>query len=54
MIPLLLAHLLNFDSIHGRWAHEATTDGDVIVVGNTRIKTSRNTDIGATDWSRLR
>src|SRR5690554_5486730 len=23
-----LAHLLNFDSVHGRWNHEATADGD--------------------------
>ncbi|QLG88623.1 ArsJ-associated glyceraldehyde-3-phosphate dehydrogenase [Chitinibacter bivalviorum] len=46
-----LAHLLNFDSVHGRWAHEATTEGDDIIIGNQRIKTSRNTAIGDTDWS---
>ncbi|MBM5571299.1 MULTISPECIES: ArsJ-associated glyceraldehyde-3-phosphate dehydrogenase [Deefgea] len=46
-----LAHLLNFDSVHGRFAHEASTDGDDILIGNSRIKTSRNTAIGETDWS---
>ena len=46
-----LAHLLNFDSVHGRWAHEASTDGDNILIGNQRIKTTRNTAIGDTDWS---
>ncbi|MBM5575288.1 ArsJ-associated glyceraldehyde-3-phosphate dehydrogenase [Deefgea sp. CFH1-16] len=51
-----LAHLLNFDSVHGRWAHEAGTDGDDIVIADAsnqiaRIKTTRNTAIGDTDWS---
>lgn len=46
-----LAHLLTFDSIHGRWSEEATADGDNIVVGDQTITTSRNNTIGATDWS---
>ncbi|MGL4995979.1 MAG: glyceraldehyde 3-phosphate dehydrogenase NAD-binding domain-containing protein, partial [Deefgea sp.] len=46
-----LAHLLNFDSVHGRWAHEAKTEGDDIVIGTTRIKTTRNKAIAETDWS---
>ncbi|WP_373973659.1 ArsJ-associated glyceraldehyde-3-phosphate dehydrogenase [Chitinibacter sp. SCUT-21] len=46
-----LAHLLNFDSIHGRFAHEATTEGDDILIGTSHIKTTRNTAIGDTDWS---
>jgi glyceraldehyde 3-phosphate dehydrogenase len=51
-----LAHLLNFDSVHGRWTHEAITEGDEIVIGDAfgksqRIKTTRNTAIGDTDWS---
>jgi glyceraldehyde 3-phosphate dehydrogenase len=46
-----LAHLLNFDSIHGRFTHEASTDGDDILIGDTRIKTSRNSAIADTDWS---
>lgn len=46
-----LAHLLSFDSIHGRWQHEAGSDGDVITIGDQRIVTSRNSTIGDTDWS---
>ncbi|EDQ00760.1 ArsJ-associated glyceraldehyde-3-phosphate dehydrogenase [Shewanella benthica] len=50
-----LAHLLMFDSVHGRWQHEATADetGDshYIVIGDKRIPTSRNTAIADTDWS---
>lgn len=46
-----LAHLLNFDSVHGRFAHEALSDGDDIVIGGQRIKTTRNRAISDTDWS---
>lgn len=45
------AHLLNFDSIHGRWAHEAVTDGDAIAIDGVRIPLTRNREIAATDWS---
>lgn len=46
-----LAHLLTFDSIHGRWSEEATADGDTIVIGERRIATTRNNAIADTDWS---
>ncbi|MDX1597588.1 MAG: ArsJ-associated glyceraldehyde-3-phosphate dehydrogenase [Marinobacter sp.] len=46
-----LAHLLNFDSIHGRWAHEASSDGTAIVIGDQRIRVTHNKTIGETDWS---
>lgn len=46
-----LAHLLTFDSVHGRWAHEAVAEGDEIVIGERRIRCSRNNAIGETDWS---
>ncbi|MEO8011668.1 MAG: ArsJ-associated glyceraldehyde-3-phosphate dehydrogenase [Dokdonella sp.] len=44
------AHLLNFDSVHGRWAHEAFADGDAIVIGDRRITLTRNTVLAETDW----
>ena len=47
----MLAHLLNFDSVHGRWEHEATADGDALVIDGQRIPVTRNKDIAATDWS---
>jgi glyceraldehyde-3-phosphate dehydrogenase (arsenate-transferring) len=46
-----LAHLLTFDSVHGRWHHEASADDNAIVVGGQRMTTSRNTRIEDTDWS---
>jgi glyceraldehyde 3-phosphate dehydrogenase len=46
-----LAHLLNFDSVHGRWDREAVADGDAIVIDGQRIALTRNKDLAATDWS---
>ena len=46
-----LAHLLTFDSVHGRWGHQATADGDAILVNGQRIATSRSSRIEDTDWS---
>lgn len=46
-----LAHLLNFDSVHGRWRHEAQVAGNTLRVGQQTITTSRNRAIEDTDWS---
>ncbi len=46
-----LAHLLNFDSVHGRWEREAASEGDALVVDGVRIPVTRNKDLAATDWS---
>lgn len=50
-----LAHLLNFDSVHGRWHHEASADsgpdGEFIVVDGHRIRVTQNAKIDDTDWS---
>lgn len=46
-----LAHLLNFDSVHGRWESSATASGDVIDIDGRSITTSRHATIDATDWS---
>lgn len=45
-----LAHLLTFDSVHGRWHHEATAAGNEVLVGTDKVSTSRNTAIEDTDW----
>ena len=49
--PATLAHLLNFDSVHGRWDHEARAEGDALVIDGQRIPVTRNKDLAATDWS---
>lgn len=46
-----LAHLLTFDSVHGRWQHEASAQGDNILIGGAELTTSRNSAIADTDWS---
>ena len=46
-----LAHLLNFDSVHGRWLHEASSEGDALLIDGQRIATTRNKAITETDWS---
>jgi len=46
-----LAHLVNFDSVHGRWQHQAQADGDNILVGKQSITVTHNKTISETDWS---
>lgn len=45
------AHLLNFDSVHGRWNHEAVGTDDVIVIDGKSIRVTANRAIADTDWS---
>ena len=46
------AHLVNFDSVHGRWHRNAQAKGDdVIQVGDHSIKLTGNRAIQDTDWS---
>ena len=45
------AHLINFDSVHGRWHHEAGSDSDCVVIGGKRIQVTNNKAIADTDWS---
>ncbi|AHI29491.1 ArsJ-associated glyceraldehyde-3-phosphate dehydrogenase [Marinobacter similis] len=46
-----LAHLLTFDSIHGRWNRDAGVDGTHIVIDERRIRVTHNRTIAETDWS---
>lgn len=46
-----LAHLITFDSVHGRWHHEATADGDTMLVDGKSIRCTQNKAIADTDWS---
>jgi glyceraldehyde 3-phosphate dehydrogenase len=47
-----LAHLLNFDSVHGRWQHEAHSEHNMIRVGTQHIHCTQNQHIADTDWSK--
>ncbi|QWL05436.1 ArsJ-associated glyceraldehyde-3-phosphate dehydrogenase [Shewanella indica] len=46
-----LAHLLEFDSVHGRWLHSVEHEDNAIVIAGRRIATSRNQAIADSDWS---
>ncbi|GGC88978.1 ArsJ-associated glyceraldehyde-3-phosphate dehydrogenase [Halopseudomonas salina] len=45
------AHLLNFDSVHGRWLHEASSEGNDLLIDGQRLKLTANKAIADTDWS---
>lgn len=45
------AHLLNFDSVHGRWQHEASHEGNNLLIDGKRINLTANKAIADTDWS---
>lgn len=45
------AHLINFDSVHGRWHNEASADSDCVVIDGRRIRVTANQSIADTDWS---
>lgn len=46
-----LAHLLTFDSVHGRWHHQASHQGNNLIVDGKSIACTQNKVIGDTDWS---
>jgi glyceraldehyde 3-phosphate dehydrogenase len=45
------AHLLNFDSVHGRWNYQAEAEGNTVVIKGQRIAVTHNKSINDTDWS---
>jgi len=45
------AHLLNYDSVHGRWGQVATSEGSDMVVAGRRLACTANERIADTDWS---
>ena len=46
-----LAHLLNFDSVHGRWDREASAEDGVMIIDGKRIQVTQEKTIEANDWS---
>ena len=47
------AHLLRFDSVHGRFPGTVTVDGNSISVGNGKIKVSAERDPSKLPWKEL-
>jgi glyceraldehyde 3-phosphate dehydrogenase len=51
--PRTAAHLLNFDSVHGRWSRAAEADGGTLVADGAQIGLSREQLPGAVPWGEL-
>src|SRR5258706_4950818 len=47
------AHLLRFDSVHGRFPGTVTVEGDSISLGDSRIKVSAERDPSRLPWKEL-
>jgi len=45
------AHLVNFDSVHGRWNHHAEASGNNIIIGDKTLTVTANKALDDTDWS---
>ncbi|MGB5894999.1 MAG: glyceraldehyde 3-phosphate dehydrogenase NAD-binding domain-containing protein, partial [Ignavibacteriaceae bacterium] len=48
-----LAHLLKYDSVHGRFNGDIVVDGDEIIVNGDRIKITAEKDPAALNWGKL-
>ncbi|RRJ84729.1 ArsJ-associated glyceraldehyde-3-phosphate dehydrogenase [Aestuariirhabdus litorea] len=46
-----LAHLMNFDSVHGRWEHEVGHRDQALLIEGRSLRLSANATIDETDWS---
>ncbi len=46
-----LGHLLEFDSVQGRWHHSVTVQNDQLIINGQHIKTTQQREIDAVDWS---
>jgi glyceraldehyde 3-phosphate dehydrogenase len=47
------AHLLSFDSIHGRWQHDVRSNGEALEIDGTGIGYSRGAEPAAVAWGEL-
>ena len=47
------AHLLRYDSVHGRFPHTVKVEGDSLIIGDTRIKVTAIKDPATLPWKDL-
>ncbi|MCO7224160.1 ArsJ-associated glyceraldehyde-3-phosphate dehydrogenase [Pleionea sp. CnH1-48] len=47
------AHLLKFDSVHGQWQPEVSSEEDAIIIDGKKISYSQNKPLEATDWQSM-
>lgn len=46
-------HLLQYDSVHGRFPAEVKTDGDALMIGEMRVPVFHERDVQKLDWGKL-
>jgi glyceraldehyde 3-phosphate dehydrogenase len=46
----MAAHLLEFDSVHGRWSHSPTANAEALVIDGKRVGYSRGPSPGEVPW----
>ncbi|BBN81611.1 glyceraldehyde-3-phosphate dehydrogenase [Pseudoalteromonas sp. A25] len=46
-----LAHLMNFDSVHGRWNYDVDANDVSMLINGSAIAVTHNKEIAQTDWS---
>jgi len=51
--PATNAHLLRYDSVHGRYPGKVTMEGDTLDVGTGPIKVTAERDVGKLPWGEL-
>jgi len=47
------AHLLNFDSVHGRWEHAAESENNKLIINGKSISYTQNSALEDTPWNEL-
>jgi glyceraldehyde 3-phosphate dehydrogenase len=47
------AHLLRFDSVHGRFPHDVAVEGDSIVIGKSKIRVTAERDPSKLPWKEI-
>jgi glyceraldehyde 3-phosphate dehydrogenase len=52
--PETLLHLLKYDSVHGRFPHVVTLEGDNLVIGSKKIKLIAERDPASLPWAELK
>jgi glyceraldehyde 3-phosphate dehydrogenase len=52
--PETLLHLLKYDSVHGRFPHAVSLEGDSLVIGSKKIKLIAERDPAALPWGNLK
>tara|TARA_R110002050_G_scaffold80311_7_gene171835 strand:+ start:919 stop:1911 length:993 start_codon:yes stop_codon:yes gene_type:complete len=51
--PKTLLHLLKYDSVHGRFPHPVSLEGDTLVIGNHKIKLLAERDPASLPWAEM-